>query len=114
MSSYFAATSSLAPKSSTVLFWIPLLEIFHLVQYPNRQSAITGTGREELGTMHVIPFPELGYAISGTVVVRVPYRNWTICVWSISGTGLCQFRYGHCLIGSFYVDPSNFFYLFLV
>ena len=30
----------LAPITSTVLFWIPLQEIFHLVQYPNWQSAI--------------------------------------------------------------------------
>ena len=30
----------LAPTTSTVLFWIPLQEIFHLVRYPNRQSAI--------------------------------------------------------------------------
>ncbi len=95
----------LAPISSTVLFWIPLLEIFHLVRYLNRQSAVTGTGRDsfrtisgtglfqfrygrcwgpvpELDCMRVVPFPELGYAISGMVIGRVPYRNWTLCVWS--------------------------------
>ena len=33
-------------------------------------------------SMHVVPFPPvLGYAISGTVIVRVPYRHWTLCAW---------------------------------
>jgi len=72
----------LAPITSTVLFWIPPKEIFHLVRYPNRQSAITG-----LGVTHFVPFPVLGYAISGTVIHWAPYRNWALCVWS-------HFRYG--------------------
>ena len=137
----------MAPISSTVLFWIPLLEIFHLVRSPNWnwQYAITGTGRDsfrtisgarlcrfryghslgpvpEADSMHVVPFPVSGSASSGTVVVSVPYRNWTLCVWShfryraqpvpvrlflgsrtgtglyacgpISSTRLCQFWYG--------------------
>jgi hypothetical protein len=95
----------LAPITSTVLFWIPLQEIFHLVRYPNRQSAITGTGRDsfrtisgtglchfryshslgpvpKLGSMRVVPFPVRGTASSGTVIHWVPYRNWTLCAWS--------------------------------
>jgi hypothetical protein len=95
----------LAPITSTVLFWIPLQEIFHLVRCPNRQSAITGTGRDsfrtisgtglchfryghslgavpKLGSMRVVPFPELGYASSGTVIHWAPYQNWTLCAWS--------------------------------
>jgi len=71
----------LAPITSTIIIWIPLQEIFHLVRYPNRQSAITG------GRAHFIPFPVLGYAISGTVIHWAPYRNWALCVWS-------HFRYG--------------------
>ena len=143
-----AILSVLALISSTVLFWIPLLENFHLVRSPNWQSAITGTGRDsfltisgtglchfryghslgpklKLDSMRVVPFPVLGYANSGTVIVRVPYQNWTLCTWShfrywampfpvrsllgsstrtglyvcgpIFGTGLCHFRYGHSL-----------------
>ncbi len=108
--------------SSTVLLWIPLLEIFHLVRYPNWQSAITGTGCDSFVPFPVlgVPFPVLGYAISDMVIHWAPYRNWTLCAWShfryralpvsvwsffgsrtrtgiyvrglISGTGLCQFR----------------------
>ena len=92
----------MAPISSTVLLWIPLLEIFHLVRYPNWQSAITGTGRDSF-----VPFPVLGVPFW---VLGVPF--WTLCAWSflgsrtgtgiyvcgpISGTGLCQFQYGHFL-----------------
>ena len=106
----------------TVLFWIPLLEIFHLVRYPNQQSAITGTGRDsfrtiygtglfqfrcgrcwgwgpvpELDSMRVVPFPVLGYAISGTVIVRVRTRTGLYVCGPISGTGLCHFLYGPSL-----------------
>jgi hypothetical protein len=111
----------LAPISSTVLFWIPLLEIFHLVRYPNRQSAITGTGRDsfctisgtglfqfryghcwgpvpELDSMRVVPLPVLGYAISGTVIVRVRTRTGLYVRGPISGTELCHFLYGPSLI----------------
>jgi hypothetical protein len=100
----------LAPITSTVLFWIPLQEIFHLVRCPNRQSAITGTGRDsfctisgtglchfrydhslgpvpKLGSMRVVPFPGWGSASSGTVIHWAPYQNWTLCAWS-------RFRYG--------------------
>ena len=74
----------MAPISSTVLFWIPLLEIFHLVRYPNWQSAITGTVRDSFVPFPVlgVPFLVLGYAISGTVIHWAPYRNWALCVWS--------------------------------
>jgi hypothetical protein len=72
----------LAPISSTVLFWIPLPEIFHLVRYPNAQFASTGTGRDSF-----VPFPVLGSASSGTVIHWAPYRNWTLCARS-------HFRYG--------------------
>jgi hypothetical protein len=73
----------MAPISSTVLLRIPL-EIFHLVRYPNWQSAITGTARDSFVPFPVlgVPFPELGYAISGTVIHWAPYRNWTLCAWS--------------------------------
>jgi len=105
----------------TVLFWIPLQEISQLVHG-------TQTGNLPLlvlGVTHFVPFPVLGYAVSGTVIHWAPYRNWALCVWShfrygalpvpvlsftgphtetglyvrgpISGTGLCQFRYGHSL-----------------
>ena len=67
----------LAPISSTVLFWIPLPEIFHLVRYPNAQFASTGTGRDSF-----VPFPVLGSASSGTVIHWAPYRNWTLCARS--------------------------------
>jgi hypothetical protein len=91
-----------------------------LVRYPNAQFASTGTGRDSF-----VPFPVLGSASSGTVIHWAPYRNWTLCARShfwygalpvpvrsftgpctgtglyargpISGTGLCQFRYGHSL-----------------
>jgi hypothetical protein len=43
----------------------------------------------------VVPFPVPGYAISGTVVFRVPYGTGIYVGGPISGTGLCQFRYGH-------------------
>jgi hypothetical protein len=151
----------LAPITSTVLFLIPFKEIFHLVRYPNWQSAITGTGRDssrtisgteqchfryghslgpvpKLGSMRVVPFPVWGTAISGTVIHWAPYQKWALCTWShfqyvalpvpvrsftgprtktglytgcpISGTGLCQFRYGHSLgpipkLGSICVVP---------
>ena len=74
----------MAPISSTVLLRIPLLEMFHLVRYPNWQSAITGTGRDSFVPFPVlgVPFPVLGYAISGTVIHWAPYRNWTLCAWS--------------------------------
>ena len=97
--------SVMAPISSTDLFWIPLLEIFHLVRSPNWQSAITGTGRDsfhtisstglchfrcgqslgpipELDSMRMVSFPVQGSSRSSTVVVRVQYLNWTLCVWS--------------------------------
>ena len=76
----------------------------------------------ELDSMRVVPFPVPGSASSGTVGFRVLYQNWTFCAWShfgyralpapvwlflgshtgtglyacgpISGTRLCQFRYG--------------------
>ena len=79
-------------------------------RYPNRQSAITGTGRDsfrtisgtglcrfrqgdslgpvpKLGSMCVVPFPVRGSASSGTVIHWAPYRNWTLCTWS-------HFQYG--------------------
>jgi hypothetical protein len=93
------------PISSNVLFGGPFLKIFHFVQSPNWQSAITGTGRDsfrpifgtglchfrygcslgpvpELDSMCVVPFLVLGSASSGTVVHWAPYRNWTLCAWS--------------------------------
>jgi hypothetical protein len=101
----------LAPITSTVLFWIPLKEIFHLVRYPSRQSAITGTGRDsfrtisgtglchlryghslgpvpKLGSMRMVPFPVRGSASSGTVIHWAPYRNWTL---SMVGTTVGKF-----------------------
>jgi len=88
----------MAPISSSVLFWIPLLEIFHLVRSPNWQSAITGTGRDsfctisgtglchsryshslgpapELDSMRVVSFPVPGSSSSATIIVKVPYQN---------------------------------------
>jgi hypothetical protein len=75
-----------------------------------------------LGMTHFVPFPELGYAIFGTVIHWAPYWKWTLCAWShfryralpapvlsllgtrtrtghyvcgpISSSGLCYFRYG--------------------
>jgi hypothetical protein len=32
--------------------------------------------------MRMVSFPVQGSSSSGTVVVRVPYQNWTLCVWS--------------------------------
>ena len=91
-----------------------------------------------LGVTHFVPFLVLSYAISGTVIHWAPCRNWALCAWShfrygalpvpvgsftgphtetglyvhgpISGTGLCQFRYGHSLgsvpkLGSMCVVP---------
>ena len=60
----------MTPISSTVLFQIPLLEVFHLVRYPNWQSAITGTARDSFVPFPVlgVPFLVLGYAISGMVI----------------------------------------------
>jgi hypothetical protein len=100
----------LAPITSTVLFWIPFKEKFHLVRYPNWQSAITGTGRDsfrtisgtelcqfwyghslgpvlKLGSMRVVLFPVRGSASSGRVIHWAPYQNWALCAWS-------HFRYG--------------------
>ena len=87
-----------------------LLETFHLVRSTNWQSAITGTGCDsfvsfpvqgvpfpvlvyapfparsftgpapELDSMRVVPFPVPGSASSGTVIYRVPYWNWHLCV----------------------------------
>ena len=97
-----------APITSTVLFWIPLKEIFHLVLYPNRQSAITGNGCDsfhtisgtglchfwyghslgavpKLGSMRMVPFPVRGSASSGTVIHWAPYQNWTLLMSSLAG-----------------------------
>jgi hypothetical protein len=110
----------MVPISSNVLLGGPFLIIFHLIQSPNWQSAITGTWHDSF-----VPFLVPGYAISGTVVRWAPYRNWTLCMWShfryralpfpvwlflgshtgtglyagglISDTRLCQFRYGYFL-----------------
>jgi hypothetical protein len=41
----------LAPITGTVLFWIPLKDIFYLVWYPNAQSAFTGTGHDSFRTI---------------------------------------------------------------
>ena len=99
----------LAPISSTVLFWIPLPEIFHLVRYPNAQFASTGTGRDSF-----VPFPVLGSASSGTVIHWAPYWNWTLCtryhfrygalpapiwsfLWSFTRTKLCA-QWVHLLV----------------
>ena len=94
-----------APISSTVLFWIPLLEIFHLVRSPNWQSSITGTGCDsfctnlgtglchfwyghslgptpKLNSLRVVSFSVPGSSSSTTIVVKVPYQNWTLCAWS--------------------------------
>jgi hypothetical protein len=49
----------------------------------------------ELASICVVPFPVPGYAISGTVVFRVPYGTGIYVGGPISGTGLCQYRYGH-------------------
>jgi hypothetical protein len=40
-----------------------------------------------LGVTHFVPFPVLGYAISGTVIHWALYQKWALCVWS-------YFRYG--------------------
>jgi hypothetical protein len=87
----------MAPISSTVLLRIPLLEMFHLVRYPNWQSAITGTGRDSFVPFPVlgVPFPVLGYAIFSTVIHWAPYRNWTLCAWSHSLYRPLPVRYGH-------------------
>ena len=110
----------MVPISSTVLLVSPLLLIFHIVQYPYWQSAITGTGCDS-----IVPFPVLGSASSGVGVCWAPYQNCTLCplshfwYWAlpvpvrvfagpctrtvlymycpISGTGLCQFQYGRLL-----------------
>ena len=50
----------------------------------------------ELGSMCVVPFPVLGYAISGTVLHWAPYRNWTLCLWSHFRYRALLFRYGCC------------------
>ena len=89
----------MAPISSTVLLRIPLLlETFHLVRSTNWQSAITGTGCDSFVSFPVqgVPFPVLVYA-------PFPARSFTgprtgtglYACGPISGTGLCQFWYGH-------------------
>ena len=35
-----------------------------------------------LDVTHFVPFPVLGYAISGVVIHWASYRNWTLCAWS--------------------------------
>ncbi len=95
----------MVPISSNVLFGGPFLIIFHIVQSPNWQSAITGTEHDsfcpisgaglcqfwygcslgpvsELDSMRMVPFPVPGSASSGTVVHQARYRNWTLCKWS--------------------------------
>jgi hypothetical protein len=80
----------------------------------------------KMGSMHVVPFPVRGSASSGTVIHWAPYQNWALYGLShfrygalpvpvrsftgphtetglymrgpFSGTGLCQFRYGHSLV----------------
>jgi hypothetical protein len=126
----------LAPITSTVLLWIPFKEIFHLVRYPNWQSAITvtGTGRDSFRTIvsgtelchfrygHSLgPIPKLG-SMHGSHfrygALPVPVRSFTgprtetglYVRGPISGTELCQFRYGHSLgpvpkLGSIHVVP---------
>ena len=107
----------LAPITSTVLLWIPFKEIFHLVRYPNWQSAITGTGRDSFCTIfgtelchfrygHSLgPVPKLGSMRGSHFRYRalpVPVRSFTgprtgtglYARGTISSTGLCQFRYG--------------------
>ena len=44
--------------------------------------------------MHVVPFPVLGSASSGTVIVRVHTRAGLYVCGPISDTGLCHFLYG--------------------
>jgi hypothetical protein len=78
----------LAPISSTVLFWIPLLEIFHLVRSPNWQSAITGTGRDSFCTISGTGLFQFQYGLSRT-------RTGLYARGPISGAGLCHFRYSH-------------------
>jgi hypothetical protein len=79
----------------------------------------------KLSSMRKVPFLVRVSASSGMVIHWAPYRNWTLCACShfryralpvqvrsytgprtetglyahgpISGTGLCQFRYGHSL-----------------
>ena len=110
----------MAPITGSVFLVSPLLLIFHIVQYPYWQSAITGTGHDS-----IVPFPVLGSASFGMGVHWAPYQNCTLCALShfrywalpvlvrsfaglhtgtglyvhclISSTGLCQFRYGHSL-----------------
>jgi hypothetical protein len=88
--------------SSNVLLGGPFLKIFHFVQSPNWQSAITGTGHDSfhptsstglchfryghslspvlgLDSMRVVPFLLPGSASSGTVVHWAPYWSWTLC-----------------------------------
>jgi hypothetical protein len=82
----------LAPITSTVLFCIPFKEIFHLVRYPNWQSAITGTGRDSFCTIfgtelchfrygHSLgPVPKLGSMRGSHFRYRalpVPVRSFT-------------------------------------
>ena len=80
----------MAPISSTVLFFIPLLEIFHLVRSPNWQSAITGTvGRDSFRTHFrywaSMPFP-VRRSFTGPRTGTGLYARGLI-----SGTGLFQF-----------------------
>jgi hypothetical protein len=88
--------------------------------------------------MRMVSFPVRGSTSSGTVIHWAPYRNWAPCAWChfrygalpvpvrsftgprtetglhahgpISGTRLCQFRYGHSLgpvpkLGSMRIVP---------
>ena len=81
----------LAPISSTVLFWIPLPEIFHLVRYPNAQFASTGTGRDSCRPISGIGLCQFRYGHSiGPVPeldsMPVPVRSFT---GPRTGTEIC-------------------------
>ena len=82
----------MVPITGTVLLVSPLLLIFYTVRYHYWQTAITGTGSDS-----IVPFLVLGSASSSMVICWSPYQNWTLWHCPISGTGLCQFRYGHSL-----------------
>ena len=96
---------------------VPKLAICHYWYWVWLICTISGTGRPISGTGRPI------LDSMRVVIFRVPYWNWHLCVWShfryrallvsvrsflgsrtrtgiyvrgpISGTGLCQFRYGH-------------------
>ncbi len=92
----------MAPSSSNIVFLIPFLELFPILQSQYQQFTSTGTSVNQFVPFPVlgsafVPHPALGSSSYGTVICWAKYRNWTLCFNTISGTGLCQFRYGHSL-----------------